>query len=133
MNKRCEFDIDKTDPQLVNKDEKDLLKQMLHRNPQKRLSAKQCLEHRMFLNNSDGEGQFQSEDFNYIESEYDLNQKENIATYILYLKHQVYEKEDAVLLKEPFHRSEERRRGSNVEGVVKKREHVYDHTILIKT
>lgn len=78
MNKRCEIDIDKTDPQLVNREERDLLKKMLTKNPAERITSRQCLDHPM-LSDTQLEVRFQSEDFNYIESEFDVNQKENIA------------------------------------------------------
>jgi serine/threonine protein kinase len=75
--------LDKTDPTLVNKDERHLLRMMLIKDPEHRMSAKQCLEHPMFQNVQveAPDNRFQSEDFNYIESEYDFTQKENIAKY----------------------------------------------------
>lgn len=40
MNKKCDIDIDKTDPQLVNREERDLLKKMLAKNPSERITSR---------------------------------------------------------------------------------------------
>lgn len=77
LNKKCEIDIDKFDTDLVNAQEKDLLKRMLAKHPDKRFTAKQCLEHRMLQ----PEGAFEADELYQIESELDTSQQKNIEWY----------------------------------------------------
>ena len=55
--------------------EKDLLVRMLQKDPSKRLSSKECLEHPYFMvkDQIEKEAKFPSEDFNCIESELDFS------------------------------------------------------------
>jgi serine/threonine protein kinase len=66
------------DASLINDQEKDLLSKMLEKNPQNRFSAEKCLEHPFFNQEEMIDNKFNSEDFNEIESEFDVAQKNNI-------------------------------------------------------
>ena len=82
MNKKCEINIDKFDNDLVNPSEKDLLKKMLALQPEKRYTAKQCLDHPM-LSTSSSSTTEANEDIYQVESELEVSdQQNNIAQYI---------------------------------------------------
>lgn len=79
LNKKCDFDLSKVDRELINKTELELITRMVKKDPSQRFTAKECLEHSYFQgDDSSPEIQFQSEDFNLIESELDINQQNNI-------------------------------------------------------
>lgn len=68
----------------MNSIEKDLLTRMLEKDPSKRISSKDCLDHPYFsIKENDKDAKFPSEDFNCIESELDLSQQNNISKYAL--------------------------------------------------
>jgi serine/threonine protein kinase len=67
--------------------ERELLEKMLTRDPAKRISAKQCLDHPYFkVKDVYTTGKFSSDDFNCIESELDVSQQTNIAKYYFKIK-----------------------------------------------
>lgn len=71
LNRRCEIDLSRADPNLIDDDEKDLLKKMLCLDPSQRNNASECLDHVIFKGHSNSSRDYASSE-DIIESEYDM-------------------------------------------------------------